>query len=692
MPNIRVKAQPSANNGGDQWAFQVEAFTQENGRYELQGIDRAKGFYDVIASPRFRSGESYARLSGPRYAEERRRAINVNETTKLSGNDFTLSLANGVITGKVVSADSGTLTPALSDKNNQGGERGADIVLHRTGAPFDDSPLGEIEERTNADGTFRVEGLKPGAYTLRAMALGYASIQRPLVVPEGTASAETITLARGATVSGTITKPDGSAPTLDEVHLILGVDNNFDEFIFGRIESNQDTKQVTGYSISGFQTEKIYSLVIVTGNQPGVLFANATEERVIPLLYWAAALRVFVNQSQTIVESNRVTALRFFSSQPLRNLTLADNDLPTLLTIEEGVGTLSNVEISSARDSVTAVYTVPNNENESSFKVRASFYTTEKDSDSSTGENYRFNQLFTFHSGIKNRRSTSISNVTGGECTLEGTPAGVVFRAGSFAVATSSSVAIGIQSADAFIVPTNTAPRLARNATIAHTVRTLGAAAYPSADLFQALATAPAVDPFSAFYDIFLPAGLSHLLKKDARLTLEYDEDVADPSQLNVYFYDPIHNVYLLENAQKTVDEVNRTITVSVGHMSTFVVLPSQASIIGSNTYTGPTIRVHNVPNPFNLKPKTLTLNAAEAADRVQTIEGTMIRYSLPVGKSGDVKIEIYDVAGALVRVLSQSAPIDGTYYYLEWDGRNDQGQNTASGVYLAPVHTKQRR
>jgi hypothetical protein len=689
LPNIRVRARPSANNGGD-WAFQVESFTQENGQYVLQGIDRAKGFYDVIGSPRFHPGESYARLSGPRYAEERRRAINVNDTTKLTGNDFTLTLANGVVTGKVVAADSGTLTPALSNENNQGGERGADIVLHRNGATFDDNPLGEIEERTNADGTFRVEGLKPGAYTLRAMALGYTSVQAPIVVPAGTASAGTITLARGATVSGTITKPDGSAPTLDEVRHVLGVDNNFDEFIFGRIESNQDTKQVTGYSISGFQTEKTYSLVIVTGNdaiieaQTAVLFADATEERVVPLLYRAAAPRVFVNQSQTVVGENRVTSLRFFSSQPLRNLTLEDNDPTTLLTIEQGAGTLSNVEINSSRDSVTAVYTVPVQQNESSFKMRASFYTTEKNSDSSTGENFQFNQLFTFHSGIKNRRSTSISNVTGGECTLEGASAGVVFRAGSFGVATSSSVAIGIQSADALIAPTSTAPRLARRAAIAHTVRTLGAAAYPSAGLFQALATAPAVDPFSAFYDIFLPAGLSHLLKKDARLTLEYDADVADPSQLNVYFYDPIHNVYLLENAQKTVDEVNRTITVSVGHMSTFVVLPSQASIIGSNTYTGPTIRVHNVPNPFNLKPKTLTLNAAEGADRVQTINGTMIRYSLPAGKSGDVKIEIYDVAGARVRDLSQSAPIDGTYYYLEWDGRNDGGQSVASGVYLA--------
>jgi flagellar hook assembly protein FlgD len=129
---------------------------------------------------------------------------------------------------------------------------------------------------------------------------------------------------------------------------------------------------------------------------------------------------------------------------------------------------------------------------------------------------------------------------------------------------------------------------------------------------------------------------------------------------------------------------VNRTITVSVGHLSTFVVLPSQASIIGTNTYTGQDIRIYNVPNPFNLRSKTVTLEKAEIADRIQTIEGTLVRYSLPSGKSGNVKIEIYDVAGDLVRVLTQSAPTDGTYYYLEWDGRTDGGDPVASGVYLA--------
>lgn len=688
LPNVRVTARPSQKNGGDRGELQIEGFTLENGRYELHGVDRSKRFYDVTAAPRFRQGESYAKLSGPRYAEERRRMVDVNDPTKLVGNDFTLTLANGVVTGTVQTVDGAPLVPAFTDDNSRGGERGADIVLHREGTPFDDNPMGEIEERTAPDGTFRVIGLKPGAYTLRALALGYTSALKSIVVPGGTASAGTLVLGQGATVSGALTKPDGSSPSTNEVRMVLGVDENFEDFIFGTLNSNSDTQLVSGYSISGFRTDKTYSLVIVTGKdeilevQTGVTFDDPSDSLVIPLLFRPAPPHVFVNQAQTVVGSNRVTSLRFFVSQPLRNVTADDNDLSALLQVTAGDGVLSDMELSSSRDTLTAVYTA--SVDEPSFDLRLSFSTTETDPDSATGDQFVFDQTFTFYAGIAARRSAVVSNVTGGECTLEGVTTGVAFEAGTFDVDASSTVEVGIQSADTLDALPGGAPRLARGTSLLRTSRVLGEKAYPSGGLFRAISAAPTVSPFSPFYDIFLPAGINHMLKKDAVLTLAYDESIADPTKLNVYFFDPIHNVFLLENAKKTVDTVNHTITVSVDHLSTFVVLPNQASIIGTADYTGQDIVVYNVPNPFNLKSKTITLAKAESADQTQTIDGTMIRYSLPVGKSGEVKIEIYDVAGALVRVLSQTAPAGGTYYYLEWNGRNDDGQPVASGVYLA--------
>ena len=64
-------------------------------------------------------------------------------------------------------------------------------------------------------------------------------------------------------------------------------------------------------------------------------------------------------------------------------------------------------------------------------------------------------------------------------------------------------------------------------------------------------------------------------------------------------------------------------------------------------------------PNPFN--------------------PNTNIRYQLE--KPGDVKIDIYNARGQLVRSFSQSHAAAG-YYQINWDGRDSSGKAVSSGVY----------
>ncbi|MCX6829631.1 MAG: T9SS type A sorting domain-containing protein [candidate division Zixibacteria bacterium] len=67
-----------------------------------------------------------------------------------------------------------------------------------------------------------------------------------------------------------------------------------------------------------------------------------------------------------------------------------------------------------------------------------------------------------------------------------------------------------------------------------------------------------------------------------------------------------------------------------------------------------------NFPNPFNL--------------------ATQVEFSLPAAT--DVKLEIYNVMGQLVRTLvDQQLPAG--YHKVIWDGRNDAGVATASGVFF---------
>jgi hypothetical protein len=69
----------------------------------------------------------------------------------------------------------------------------------------------------------------------------------------------------------------------------------------------------------------------------------------------------------------------------------------------------------------------------------------------------------------------------------------------------------------------------------------------------------------------------------------------------------------------------------------------------------------HAAPNPFN--------------------PVTKIAYS--VKEAGPVTIEVYNVAGRVVRTLLDTELEAGTDGYVTWDGTNDRGERCASGVYF---------
>ncbi|MBK7142200.1 MAG: T9SS type A sorting domain-containing protein [bacterium] len=67
-----------------------------------------------------------------------------------------------------------------------------------------------------------------------------------------------------------------------------------------------------------------------------------------------------------------------------------------------------------------------------------------------------------------------------------------------------------------------------------------------------------------------------------------------------------------------------------------------------------------NYPNPFN--------------------PNTTIRFSLP--SRSQVKIEVFNLLGQSVRTLVKDQ-LSAGQHVVEWDGRDESGQEVASGVYL---------
>ncbi|MHB9155744.1 MAG: FlgD immunoglobulin-like domain containing protein, partial [Endomicrobiales bacterium] len=98
--------------------------------------------------------------------------------------------------------------------------------------------------------------------------------------------------------------------------------------------------------------------------------------------------------------------------------------------------------------------------------------------------------------------------------------------------------------------------------------------------------------------------------------------------------------------------------------------------------FTGGAFALFNFPNPFDLKSKNVVMQDVNS-NFSQTITGTLLKYSLPLDKGGRVRFYIYNLAGELVKEIDEGERQGGFYYYTEWDGTNDNGEECASGVYF---------
>ncbi len=74
-----------------------------------------------------------------------------------------------------------------------------------------------------------------------------------------------------------------------------------------------------------------------------------------------------------------------------------------------------------------------------------------------------------------------------------------------------------------------------------------------------------------------------------------------------------------------------------------------------------------NYPNPFN--------------------PSTIIAYQLPL--NSEVRLEVYNIAGQLVRTLVDREQQSAGTYAIAWDGRDESGNLLASGVYVYRIETE---
>ncbi|MFH2203652.1 MAG: hypothetical protein ABIJ96_11090 [Elusimicrobiota bacterium] len=754
LGNIKVTAKPSF--GALQ--LNVQTYTDPNGAFTLWVSTFVSPVYDLAIAPRggntAASGKVYKTLDLPSVA------VTTNPINACAISTATICLTEllGSVTSQVRTSDGGVLSYPFGERK---GFPAAAVFMQRRGILPKANPLGDIAAVTEGDGAFEILGLSTGTYDLKAVSLGYSVFTATVTVnvgdfaiSAGGVQLSSITLTRGAQVAGRILLPDGSAPSTDEVTGVAAADRTFTRFVVGALETDENARTVSGYTITGFETGVTYDVVILTGEGAnvvapaegqGVSFtaAESTATKTINLTFGRVAPECTATSKHI---GNFQFQIKFDCTEPLRNETTVDSDLDTIVAkattttrgkdydgIEVPItdpdpnnqGTLlgSDKQFANGRKQITAIYRAEDgadnvaftSDDEKIFSLRltGTFNVT----DPTTGGEFTIDKVFDFSTRLASAKSENVSNMRGGQVKLEPTdedrargqdekfsvnvpPGGMKkCQPGDTDAAGAACYDAGLGEDTTLNVQIEV-----RKSTVSvddaesGTTSGQGLAGLSAADISpelmraRELAAAATVaktelNPLSAFYAIFLPQNIAHQLGKPADITLSYDlsQTTATAEELNVYYFDTTLGKYQREDTNRRTDSNNNTITVTVDHFSTFVVSDSSPVLTGANPFGGEEIRVHNFPNPFDCNRKTKNTNSLVAGGAL-TFDGTMIRYSLPAGAAADLKVKIYNIAGEVVRELSQGTLSGGQTYYTPWSCTNQSGKTVASGVYIGQI------
>lgn len=646
------------------------------GRFSLGGLDPSVRFYDIVAAARPTDPSEPA----PAYQETLVSGVDVFSTASLN---IPLRSAPFGVSGRVLTADGEQL---LRASDGAVPEPGAALYLFPEGRPPSAGPLGDTVARSAQDGTFTLTGLAAGAYRLTVEALGYAPRTFSVRVTTASVSLGSLTLQRAASLSGLVRRPDGGAPGEDEVRRVFAATSDLSEVLEGGLLRDGTGRSAARYRVGGFTPGKTYRLVFMTADDEpftppeasALSFSTTTESRELDVVARTPAPRVTAKARR----SGGTFLLEFKLSRPLRSRTTADNDVSRLVSTVSAAGSLSGLEISADRRKVLAVYTP--GVSESSFTLRFSARTEERDPDAPDASEFLAVTTAAFFSGVDGYQSTMLSNLTGGTLSVEGDPGRVALPKGAFLLDASSSAAISLRRTDELLLGARglSASGMEPGEAVRGALR-FSADAYP-ADLVRAMAaTPPDVRPAGPYYDVTVSSGFGSRLAKPARLTLGYTAG-ADSSRLNVYWYNEAANAFVLQQdvtgAPVELDSLNRTVSLSVDHFSTFVLFDAAAAVISGNAYGGGELSAYNFPNPFDLGLKTVTPIHGAA---VQAVRGTLVRIAVPSGMGGDGRLMVFSAAGERVRTIDLGQLQGGRSYYQAWDGANDAGRDVASGLYI---------
>jgi uncharacterized protein (DUF2141 family) len=742
---VKVVARPSFGGEGD---LVSQSFTNNAGAYTLWVSTQISNQFDVTAAPRDGNKAS----DGLVYGLVTLRNLNLLAATTANFN--LTPLAGGVTGQVVVAdaATGGMLSYPFGDRrgfpaaavNLQPQGVIPQNPLGDIETATDERGFFSIPGLSTGIYTLHATSLGYGVFN--ATAAVTASSFRLFTgsnTPTNDLPGSVITLQRGASVTGRILKSDGSAPNASEVTGVAAANFAAGEFVIGSVETDAVARTVNAYTISGFRAGVTYDLVLISGddgenvsfptegNDISFSAAESTATKTINLTFKPAKMDC-LGTAKALDAARTQFTVQVDCLKPLRNETALDADLDSLLRVStfnangqalvapNGTGGFlaGSKSLSSDRKRLTGVYQKAANESRFSVRVVAAA----SDVDPTTGLNFTIDKAFDFYTGLESATDGRVSNINGGRLNL--TPSaqdellgldergGLSFQPGTFAEGSDSASEGSVVANPTVTVNVTMTKSTDRQLAQTFALKQLGyipaglqaaenGSSYPSEvwaamSAYRAQASTSTIggaNPLSSFYSIFLPLGVRHSLKKRADLTMSFSTLVSTgvtQNNINVWFYNASTGRYEQESTDKRVDMVNKTITVSVDHFSTFVVLDSTPVLTSAVSFAGSDIIAASFPNPADCVPHAGILRNSTffAGGTIPTFTGQMIRASLPPGDGAqkELTVNVYNLSGQKVRSMPQGPVSGGQTYYMPWNCSNDNGQTVSSGVYFGEI------
>ncbi|MEA3224246.1 MAG: hypothetical protein U9P49_13925, partial [Thermodesulfobacteriota bacterium] len=537
LPNIEVEAEFMDEKYGE---ILLESTTDPDGYYTIKGVDPDVAYYEVDAGIRPDPWEMMMQPCG--YGEE----MKLNITPGSQNVDFVLYETTASLTGTITKpAESTAFAPPFNDEGMDFPV--AFIVMQKKGVPVSD-PMDGIEAMSNPSKgdstTYLVDNLVPGTYKVSVYSNGLCTyVNNSLEIQAGSNTLD-ITLTEGATVSGTVTKPDGTHPTTTDIEEVVAM-NASQELVFGTFTKDPATGGILSYEIKGLKTGAEYHVALVSpGNEgPGDIYVQATTVTPnaatdsFPLnAVMAETAPTFM---MTATKAGSAVNISIFSTAHLMDATADD----MVEKADANTGIISNALLSPDKMMISFTYTPATDESSLAFTLTAHY-----------GADYTQAQAsYTIDLTVDGANQGMVNNFMGGKVGMGGGDAsGICFEPGDIEDDGDGKTVVDVTNSEVG----------AGGESVAGSIFAAGVVIAPEAtDALPSWATA-----VSKQYDFEIGAD-AIADGQSVSVTLQYTG--SDTDNLHVLHY--TGGAWQVEATNPSIDTINKTISVDVTSLSPFV-------------------------------------------------------------------------------------------------------------------------